>query len=417
VPPALTELSDSSRAFAAIKQPLITSANRKREISVMCSLKICHYLVVTLCMLGPLTCVAHGGNINGEATYMSFSVPGALGTHPMSINNSMIVTGYYTTSSTTAAGFIRDADGAITTFSVAGSLWTEPEGINVAGDITGFYEVVSGIPQGFTRYADGRIITFDPPEGQAGPQAQPVSINNFGEVAGNDPYPDGNSAGFTRSRAGGFATINYSAGTSYATVVTGLNSNGAIVGYCSGCVPNSAANSFVLHPDGYMAQFSVPLDGPISPENATIAETINDNGVIAGWYGSAIGIGGCNCAGSSGGFVRSPQGDITLFHPPGTLLVPPLSGVFGQHGSSVLITNAKLLSMNSEGALTGSYVDTELIAHGFVRNPYGNITSFDPPRGVQTVATSINDIGVIAGSYYYEWNNQIAEGFLRVPQP
>ena len=29
------------------------------------------------------TRVAHGGNINGEATYISFSVPGALGTYPM----------------------------------------------------------------------------------------------------------------------------------------------------------------------------------------------------------------------------------------------------------------------------------------------------------------------------------------------
>jgi len=28
-----------------------------------------------------------------------------------------------------------------------------------------------------------------------------------------------------------------------------------------------------------------------------------------------------------------------------------------------------------------------------------------------------NDSGVIAGSYFYDWNNQIAEGFLRVPQP
>jgi hypothetical protein len=49
--------------------------------------------------------------------------------------------------------------------------------------------------------------------------------------------------------------------------------------------------------------------------------------------------------------------------------------------------------------------------------PYGTITSFDPPRGKQTTATCINDSGVIAGSYYYDWNNQIAEGFLRVPQP
>jgi hypothetical protein len=192
------------------------------------------FLLAALCVLGPLTCVAHGVNINGEATYVSFSVPGAIGTYPMSINNSMTVTGYYTTSYTTAAGFIRDADGAITTLSFSGSLWTEPVSINAAGDITGFYEVVSGIPQGFTRYADGRTITFDPPEGQAGPQALPVSINNFDEVAGNYPYPGGSSAGFTRSRAGDFAIIDYS-GAGYATAITGLNSNGAVVGYCSGC--------------------------------------------------------------------------------------------------------------------------------------------------------------------------------------
>ena len=60
--------------------------------------------------------------------------------------------------------------------------------------------------------------------------------------------------------------------------------------------------------------------------------------------------------------------------------------------------------------------DVEGAQHGFVRNPYGTITSFDPPRGRQTTATSINDSGVITGSYFYDWNNQIAEGFLRVPQ-
>jgi hypothetical protein len=36
------------------------------------------FMVAALCVLGPLTCVAHGGNINGEATYISFSVPGGL---------------------------------------------------------------------------------------------------------------------------------------------------------------------------------------------------------------------------------------------------------------------------------------------------------------------------------------------------
>jgi len=78
-------------------------------------------MVAALCLLGPLTCTAHGGNINGEATYISFSVPGALGTYPMSINASMTVTGYYYVSPTVARGFLRDADGTITTFNVGGS--------------------------------------------------------------------------------------------------------------------------------------------------------------------------------------------------------------------------------------------------------------------------------------------------------
>jgi hypothetical protein len=95
-------------------------------------------MIAALCLLGPLTCVAHGGNINGEATYISFSVPGGLGTYPMGINASMTVTGYYYVTPTVAHGFLRDADGTITTFDVAGGIWTQPEGINAAGDITGF---------------------------------------------------------------------------------------------------------------------------------------------------------------------------------------------------------------------------------------------------------------------------------------
>jgi len=120
------------------------------------------FLVAALCVLGPLTCVAHGGNINGEATYISFTVPGALGTYPMSINASMTVTGYYYVTPTVARGFLREADGTITTFDVAGATVTQPEGINTAGNITGYY-IKPGVyaARGFLRYADGRIITFE----------------------------------------------------------------------------------------------------------------------------------------------------------------------------------------------------------------------------------------------------------------
>jgi hypothetical protein len=379
----------------------------------MCSFKIRHYLVVTLCILSPLFCAAQRAAGSSEGSYLSFEVPGALGTYPMSINNSMTVAGYYRTGSWTAAGFFRVAGGAITTFSVRGSAWTEPESINAAGDITGLYEVGNGVtngdPHGFIRYADGRIVTFDAsPAGPAGPQALPVSINNFGEVAGIYTYPNGYSAGFTRSRAGGFATLDYSTG---ATVLTGLNSSGALVGYCSGCDPNNIANSFLLHPDGYMVRFSVPVEGPSASE-ITLAESINDDGVIAGWYETCS----SDCPTNTiGGFVRSPQGDITLFSPPGILLNPSPFGPFDQHGQYARVWSPKLLSINSEGAITGSYLDTKETEHGFVRNPYGTITSFDPPRGMQTAATSMNDSGVIAGFYY--WSDLNAVGFLRIPAP
>ena len=84
---------------------------------------ILRLIAVVLCVLGPLTCAAQGGSIDGEASYVSFSVPGSDGTYPMSINSSMTVTGYYYVAHitpTVVRGFVRDADGAITTFDVGG---------------------------------------------------------------------------------------------------------------------------------------------------------------------------------------------------------------------------------------------------------------------------------------------------------
>jgi hypothetical protein len=65
------------------------------------------FMAAVLCVLGPLPCVAYGGNINGEATFVSFSVPGTVGTYPMSINASMTVTGYYYVTPSVARGFLR----------------------------------------------------------------------------------------------------------------------------------------------------------------------------------------------------------------------------------------------------------------------------------------------------------------------
>jgi hypothetical protein len=365
--------------------------------------------VATLCLLGPLFCSAQEPAVSNQVSYLSFEVPGALGTYPMSINASMAVTGYYYVSPTETRGFLRNQDGAISLFGVPGALWVEPESINAGGDITGFYELVSGVPQGFVRYADGRMVLFDPPDAFQGPQSQPVGISDFDEIAGNYPYPLSVADGFTRSRAGVFSYFGFGQGAIYPTVVTGLNASGTVVGYFS---VDGASVGFLHHPDGFRATFAVP-DGPgygPSFNFDTIAESVNANGTIAGWYLNCMDF--CTTT-STGGFVYSPPGVFTLFNPPGTLLTLPRPG-FVNDGGSLLVPHR--VSINQDGSIAGSYTDAEGAQHGFVRNPYGTITSFDPPRGNQTTVTSINDAGVTAGFYYYDWNSQIAQGFLRIPK-
>jgi hypothetical protein len=267
----------------------------------MCSLKIRHCLVATLCMLGLLTCAAQEG-INGEATYIAFEVPGALGTYPMSVNNSMAVTGYYYVSPAVARGFVRETDGAITTFDVLDGVWTEPKSINDAGEITGFYEVVAGVPQSFIRYAGGQIITFNPPCTAPGPcnLSAPVSINASGEIAGNYPFlAAGASAGFTRSRAGvitGPSRPNL--GAAYGEVFTDIDAGGFVVGFSensSGEEVGFEGLSFPVAAD----QEKCVLD--------TIPESINAEGTIAGWYLTYTN--SCNTK-ITGGFVLSPDGLI-----------------------------------------------------------------------------------------------------------
>jgi hypothetical protein len=363
------------------------------------------FMVFALCMLGSLTCVAHGGNTNGEATFISFSVPGGLGTYPMSINASMEVSGYYNVSATEARGFLREADGTITTFNVPGAIWTEPEGINAAGDIAGSYELVAGIPRGFLRYADGRLITFDPPPSVEGMplQSQPISISDFDDIAGTYLYAWVNfgtttyppqPAVFTRSRAGVFNTIPPQAtfGPGFSSFwATAINWSGAVV--------------------GYFGQFAVPQTlycaGGIG--QATIPEGINAGGTIAGWYTN------CNPENNLGGFVMSPDGNLTLFKPAGTILTSALLRVTPSPYYESL-TAPRVLSIDQAGDITGSSTDAAGVQHGFVRNPYGTITSFDPPEGNQNTATSINDGGAIAGFYHYHAGGGPPVGFIRVPQ-
>jgi hypothetical protein len=392
--------------------------------------KINHSLVVVMpFLLSALFCAAQVSE--KKASYLTIEVPGALGTYPMAINNSPAarssfpidpeVTGYYLVSPTVANAFVRYGDGVMFTFSAPGAAWTEPESMNAAGDITGFYEVPGGgDPHGFVRYAKyGAIITFDTPFLTPIRQTLPIGINEFGEIAGNFVSSQNGSYGFTRSTvgaaiAGVFTDFGYGTGSTPPTFVTGLNASGTIVGYFfEDQGPNES--SFILHPDGLWTPFVVPPNQESSCSQTTLAESINAAGTIAGFYSGYSGTDANMCATvDAGGFVRSPQGVFTLFNAPGPMVTSPLRAL---PADGATLSAPSRLNINQAGTTTGSYTDAKGAQHGFVREPDGVITSFDPPRGMQTTATGINDSGLIVGSFLYDWNPQTSIGFLRIPIP
>ena len=109
------------------------------------------------------------------------------------------------------------------------------------------------------------------------------------------------------------------------------------------------------------------------------------------------------------GFVRSASGEFTTFDAPGASIAAASGdGTFPE-------------SINAAGAITGHYTDAKGLYHGFLRGPDGEFTTFDAPgagtkrgSGFGTFPTSINDGGTIAG--YYIDANDITHGFMRSPE-
>jgi hypothetical protein len=241
---------------------------------------------------------------------VSFNISGAFATYPIGINNAGDVTGSYLEVGSPSGGFIRSAKGEITKFVVPGSTATYPAAINDYGVVAGSYSPTDSIPPeyGFIRYPNGTLVTFDLPGVD---RLQPIALNNKGE-----------SVGFT-------------------------DSEGAFLRY---------------------------LDGQIITIDGTVAYGINDAGTIAGWTYAPSG---------NLGFVRSAGGTTTTFNAPNGGIVYP------QH---ILIDQA--------GEVVGPYyVRNSTRVNGFLRSCDGRIESFSPPGAVVTIPTGINRFGVITGTY------------------
>lgn len=305
-----------------------------------------------------------------RAFYIFFKVPGSTATAPASINNFFTVTGAYSDAKGTH-GFLRYVFGKVTGFDPPGSIATYPVAINDQGAVTGTYQDASHVTHGFVRDPWGRFHRIDP---SGSTYTIPNGINAFGAIAGLYFNANGPEA-FVRSPDGIITTFEPGGRAE------GINLFGTITGFTSppapppgGPPPAILVLGFVRSPEGTITLFSAPGSGSAG----TFPTGIDGFGDIAGFF--------IQNEKYEQVFFRSADGAFTTINPPNSF-------------------QTTITGISELGAVIGSYNEVGG-THNYVRDPQGNITSFDVPGGGTPV--SINNYGVIVGG-------TSTGGFLRVP--
>lgn len=145
--------------------------------------------------------------------------------------------------------------------------------------------------------------------------------------------------------------------------------------------------------------FDIPSAGTTeNSRQGTVPDSISEAGAVTGHYIDSYDV--------NHGFLRSPGGELITFDAPG-------AGRTARSGQGTFPDG-----MSEAGAVTGHYVDSNNVTHGFVRSPGGELVTFDAPgagkveRSKQgTFPKSISEAGAVTG--HYVDSNNVNHGFLR----
>jgi hypothetical protein len=137
-----------------------------------------------------------------------------------------------------------------------------------------------------------------------------------------------------------------------------INPAGAITGfYITGSYPNLASHGFLREPSGKITTFDAPGANTSAFPFGTVADAINPEGAITGYYNDTNSV--------IHGFLRARDGRISTFD---------VLGVGRGAGQGTYPT-----SINREGAITGYYFDPSNVYHGFCGAATEGIMIFDAP--------------------------------------
>jgi uncharacterized membrane protein len=309
------------------------------------------------------------GGPAGAATFITFDIPGAKGIQPTSINNKGEITGNFLDQDDNRGGFVRDSSGAIEPFGVKNSSDVEPHGINEKGKIVGTF-LGKLANQCFFQKSPGHALNCSPLSAQ---NTDGNAVNASGEVVGDSQ--DGSAIhGFTWDVQNG-ADLFDAPGAIFTEPQT-INDLGVIAGFYSDA--NRQTHAFIRDAAGTITSFDVP------GASATVAHAVNLGGTIAGIFFTS----------GTHGFVLDPGSTCcTVFDPKGS-------------------TSTLVFGINKKGVVVGVY-NIGSGTQGYERLKNGKIIVFDAPGATdRTNAFAINDSGEITGAYD---DSNGEHGYLRIP--
>jgi len=195
------------------------------------------------------------------------------------------------------SAFLRETDGTIVPVTVPDNVEPWPEGINSRGDIAGVASHGCGTlgfscSMGFVRLADGTVTTFNA-SGDPLDNTNAVAINEADETVGY----------FTDSSYAGHGFIRQPDGTVTIVDVPGSSAVGLAAlnnrGYAAGSFADGVGqHGLLVGPDGSQTIFDIP-----GAQDIGVAG-LNDDGWITGYYD--------HDGYERTGFLRSPDGTITF---------------------------------------------------------------------------------------------------------
>src|SRR5215831_7979384 len=201
------------------------------------------------------------------------------------------------------------------------------------------------------------FTTFDAPGAGTGPfqGTLGIAINPAGAIAGYYVDASNLNHSYLRAQDGTFTAFNPPG--VIASAAFSINAAGAIAGRCRDA--SSVIHGYLRAPNGTFTRFDAPGAGTGFGQG-TAAYNINPAGEIAGQYNDNSNV--------YHGFVRAPDGTITTFDAPG-------AGTGSGQGTFTTAVDG----LNPAGAICGNTLDNSNVNHGFVRAPNGIITIFDVP--------------------------------------